>query len=116
MISGKLIRHQLYSHNGKGKQSRRFHSADRFSILEYGSDERFTGYLDSASSGTVVFIDGYPLGELTISITGKANRSYGVKAQTKKRAPGKLPNVMPLSRYQKISRSFLILQSAQAAG
>jgi hypothetical protein len=49
-----------------------------FPILEYASDERFTGYLDSAGGGAVVLIDGLfsiPPGEWTISMTGKANRS-----------------------------------------
>ena len=34
MISGKSIRHHCTRHDGRGKQSRRFPSADRFSILE----------------------------------------------------------------------------------
>ena len=65
-------------HDARSKQSCGCHIADRFSTLEYASDERLTGYLDSAGGGAVVGIDGlfsvHP-GELTNSMTAKANWS-----------------------------------------
>ena len=56
-----------------GKQSRRFHSADRFSIQVYASDERFTAYLDSAGGGAVILM-GHKSVQTTMIYTHVFNR------------------------------------------